>query len=91
MIGEGLRWFLTGGGARDLAFGAAQDAPIASVDRLRGATLRATDQGRGAGPAPFATGGDGSSLMSQDGRTVGWRLGAQAAGDFATAAGRDSR
>ena len=91
MIGEDLRWFLTGGGARALAFGAAQDEPIASVDRLRGATLRATDQDRGAGPAPFATGGDGSSLMSQDGRSVGWGLGAKAAGNIAAAAGRDGR
>ena len=85
--GEGLRWFLPGGSARPVAFGAEQDQVTASVEGLRGAAKKATNQDCGAGPAQFATWDEGLSLVFQDGKFVGWGLDTRASGKVATAAG----
>jgi hypothetical protein len=57
------------------------------LERARGVAVKGTNQDCGAGPVQAASWPDGLSLVFQNGRFVGWGLGARAIGRLATAAG----
>ncbi len=85
---EGLRLIDPGSGrATPLAFGLPEDDVIATLERLRGRAARGTNGECGAGPLQVATWADGLSLLSQEGRFVGWSLDGRASGAIATMAG----
>lgn len=85
---EGLRWFLQpSGSARPIAFGSPQSEVLASLERVRGAAEKGTNENCGAGPVQVARWPDGLSVIFQNSRFVGWGLGPGASGAIATAAG----
>ncbi len=86
--GEGLRLFdRDTGSATPLAFGAAAEAVLGPLERLRGAATRGTNADCGAGPVQYANWADGLSVVLQDGRFAGWGLDERARGAVSTASG----
>lgn len=85
---EGLRWFLQpSGSARPIPFGRPQGEVLASLEAVRGAAGKGTNQDCGAGSVQYASWPDGLSLVFQGGRFVGWGLDKRATDGIATAAG----
>ncbi len=75
LSGDGLSAVTDSGSARHLAFGSDTDMVVGVVTRAEGAEPTSGRNGEcGAGPVDMATWGSGLTLLSQDGRFVGWSV-----------------
>lgn len=81
LSGEGLDFVSERGSVRHLLFGTPGAQAIDAVSRAHGgvAPERGRNEECGAGPLDMATWPDGLTLMSQDGRFVGWSVSRSAA------------
>lgn len=93
LSGEGLDFVSEGGSVRHLVFDAPAAQVIDAVSRTQGgsAPKRGRNEECGAGPLDMTSWQDGLTVMSQDGRFVGWSVMRAAAdagnGSLATMAG----
>ncbi|MES2859225.1 MAG: hypothetical protein V4704_08625 [Pseudomonadota bacterium] len=89
LSGEGLAFVSEGGSVRHLPFNTEAAVAIEAVSRTYGgvAPQRGRNEECGAGPLDMATWPDTLTVMSQDGRFVGWSVsrGAAAGGNVAPA------